>query len=196
LKGGFETRVTRCGYTGEDGFEISMKWADTEKLARVLLGSTAADVQPCGLGARDSLRLEAGLCLYGHDLDTTIDPIQAGLLWTVGPKGSRRRIEQGFAGAHNILKPDGGPLPKTKKRVGFMGHSQPIREGAPIYDMDGQSCRRTPQHGGPLTRLPRRGDRRGDFRHEQSDAGQGGGHGLRAHGVCQGRHGRPAGLPP
>jgi aminomethyltransferase len=138
LKGGFETRVTRCGYTGEDGFEISMKYADAEKLARVLLGSTAADVQPCGLGARDSLRLEAGLCLYGHDLDTSIDPVQAGLLWTIGPKGARRRVEQGFAGAHNILKPDGGPLPKTKKRVGFMGHSQPIREGAPIFDMEGQ----------------------------------------------------------
>jgi glycine cleavage system aminomethyltransferase T len=71
-----ETRVTRCGYTGEDGFEISMKASDADALARALFASTKADVKPCGLGARDSLRLEAGLCLYGHDLNTSIDPVE------------------------------------------------------------------------------------------------------------------------
>lgn len=137
VAGKYDCRVTRCGYTGEDGYEIAMDKEDAVTIAQLLLNSTAADVKPAGLGARDSLRLEAGLCLYGHDLDTSIDPIEATLLWTIGPKGARRRVEQGFAGAHNILKPDGAPLKKSKKRVGFMGHTAPVREGAKIFDADG-----------------------------------------------------------
>jgi len=137
VAGKYDCRVTRCGYTGEDGFEIAMDKEDAITVAQLLLNSTAADVKPCGLGARDSLRLEAGLCLYGHDLDTSIDPIEATLLWTIGPKGARRRTEQGFAGAHNILNSDGSPLKKGKKRVGFFGHSAPVREGAKIFDAAG-----------------------------------------------------------
>src|SRR5690606_37012541 len=90
----FEAFVTRSGYTGEDGFEISVPNAQAEDLARWLLSQP--EVKPIGLGARDSLRLEAGLCLYGHDIDATTTPIEAGLNWTI-PK--RRREEGGFPGA-------------------------------------------------------------------------------------------------
>jgi aminomethyltransferase len=91
--GGVEgCRVTRCGYTGEDGFEITVAQESAEKLARVLLAEPG--VQPAGLGARDSLRLEAGLCLYGHDLNENINPVEAGLVWTIGGPKTRRRKEQ------------------------------------------------------------------------------------------------------
>ena len=75
-------RVTRCGYTGEDGFEISVDPKNAPKLMDALLAEKG--VQPSGLGARDSLRLEAGLCLYGNDLDETINPVEGGLVWTIG----------------------------------------------------------------------------------------------------------------
>lgn len=91
--GGVEgCRITRCGYTGEDGFEISVPAESAEKLARLLLGE--ASVQPAGLGARDSLRLEAGLCLYGNDLNEDINPVESGLVWTIGGPKTRRRKEQ------------------------------------------------------------------------------------------------------
>lgn len=85
-------RITRCGYTGEDGFEISVSAQSAEKLARLLLAESS--VKPAGLGARDSLRLEAGLCLYGNDLNETINPVESGLVWTIGGPKSRRRKEQ------------------------------------------------------------------------------------------------------
>ena len=91
--------VSRSGYTGEDGYEISIPAADAERIARRLLDE--AEVKPVGLGARDSLRLEAGLCLYGSDIDTTTTPIEAGLKWVVN---KRRREEGGFPGADVILK--------------------------------------------------------------------------------------------
>lgn len=96
---GLTCRVSRTGYTGEDGFEISVPADHAAKLARTLLA--AEEVRPAGLGARDSLRLEAGLCLYGHDIDRTTSPIEAGLAWTIG---KRRREEGGFPGAARILR--------------------------------------------------------------------------------------------
>ncbi len=95
--GTFDCHVTRSGYTGEDGFEISVAEENAPRLWEMLL--SASEVRPAGLGARDSLRLEAGLCLYGHELDETTSPVEAGLAWSI-PK--RRRVEGGFPGAKRI----------------------------------------------------------------------------------------------
>lgn len=128
---GMEVYVSRSGYTGEDGFELSVAADDAVKLAELLVGND--EVEPAGLGARDSLRLEAGLCLYGHDMDDKRDPISAGLIFAIG-KG--RRVEGGFPGASTIQKiiKDGA----TEKRAGvrFEGR-MPVREGAEIVDADG-----------------------------------------------------------
>src|SRR5450755_3681727 len=101
--GGIACFATRSGYTGEDGFEISVADADAEALARILLAEP--EVLPAGLGARDTLRLEAGLCLYGHDIDTTTTPIEAGLTWAIQkvrrPGGDRAG---GYPGAAVIAK--------------------------------------------------------------------------------------------
>lgn len=96
-------------------------------------------VNPTGLGARDSLRLEAGLCLYGHDLNEDINPVMATLGWTLGGVGSRRRTEQGFLGADKFLTLDGKFQKQTKKRVGIMGMKAPAREHAEIYDATGET---------------------------------------------------------
>ena len=89
-----QTFVSRSGYTGEDGYEISIASAQAERLARILLAQP--DVAPIGLGARDSLRLEAGLCLYGHELDETVDPIEAALSWSISEAPTRRgRLSRG-----------------------------------------------------------------------------------------------------
>lgn len=130
-------RITRCGYTGEDGFEIAMPAENTESIYSKLLEDPS--VNPTGLGARDSLRLEAGLCLYGHDLDGTINPVQATLAWTMGGPKGRRRKEGGFVGAEHILKPDGKLQKVAKKRVGIKGMKAPAREGAEIYDAAGEN---------------------------------------------------------
>jgi aminomethyltransferase len=95
--GSIRAQVSRSGYTGEDGFEISVASADAPRLWSLLLASPL--VKPVGLGARDSLRLEAGLCLYGHELDETISPVEAGLVWSIG---KRRRAEGGFTGAARV----------------------------------------------------------------------------------------------
>ncbi len=118
--------ITRSGYTGGDGFEISTPNDATEAIARKLLAEP--EVKPIGLGARDSLRLEAGLCLYGHDIDTTTTPIEAGLLWSIGKE---RRTQGGFPGAAVIQKQiaEGAP----RKRVGLLPEGKAIaREGAEI----------------------------------------------------------------
>jgi len=94
-------------------------------------------VNPTGLGARDSLRLEAGLCLYGNDLNEDINPIQGVLGWTMGPPKSRRRLEGGFLGAEHILTPEGKFQKVEKKRVGIMGMKAPAREHTEIYNADG-----------------------------------------------------------
>jgi len=120
--------VTRSGYTGEDGFEISVLNDGVADLAARLLAH--GDVEPVGLGARDSLRLEAGLCLYGHDIDETTSPIEAGLAWAVG---KRRREAADFPGAETILRHlADGP---SRKRVGIRPEGRaPVREGAVIRD--------------------------------------------------------------
>jgi aminomethyltransferase len=128
---GFETFVSRSGYTGEDGYEISLASARAESLARILLSQP--DVAPIGLGARDSLRLEAGLCLYGHELDETVDPIEAGLSWSIQ---KRRRVEGGFPGAGRIQAAlANGP---GRQRVGVRPDGRaPAREGTEIVSADG-----------------------------------------------------------
>jgi len=123
--------VSRAGYTGEDGFEISVPADGAEAFALALLDNP--DVLPIGLGARDSLRLEAGLCLYGHDIDTTTTPVEGALNWSI--QKSRRSggpRPGGFLGAEAILAQlDGGA---ARKRVGFRPEGRaPVREGAPLY---------------------------------------------------------------
>jgi aminomethyltransferase len=96
-------------------------------------------VNPTGLGARDSLRLEVGLCLYGHDLNEDINPVMGALGWTLGGPGSRRRTEQGFLGAETFLTPDGKLMKQPKKRVGITGMKAPAREHTEIYDATGET---------------------------------------------------------
>jgi aminomethyltransferase len=121
--------ISRSGYTGEDGFEISLEGKDAERVARVLLKEN--EVMPIGLGARDSLRLEAGLCLYGHDMDDTIDPVEADLVWSIG---KRRKSEGGFAGANIVLDKLFNGV--AKKRVGILPEGRaPAREGCEIAAM-------------------------------------------------------------
>jgi aminomethyltransferase len=128
---GFEAFVSRSGYTGEDGFEVSLASTQAESFARILLAEP--DVAPIGLGARDSLRLEAGLCLYGHELDETVDPIEAALSWSIQ---KRRRLEAGFPGARRIQGAlANGP---SRQRVGVRPDGRaPAREGAEIASPDG-----------------------------------------------------------
>ncbi|MGZ8260897.1 MAG: glycine cleavage system aminomethyltransferase GcvT [Caldimonas sp.] len=127
---GIDVFATRSGYTGEDGFEISVAGGDAEALARALLADP--EVKPAGLGARDTLRLEAGLCLYGHDIDTTTTPIEAALAWAIQkvrrPGGARAG---GYPGAAVIERQLGeGP---AQRRVGLAGLERaPVREGAAI----------------------------------------------------------------
>jgi aminomethyltransferase len=129
----FETFISRSGYTGEDGYEISLASNEAESFARLLLNEP--DVAPIGLGARDSLRLEAGLCLYGHELDETIDPVEAALSWSIQ---KRRRAEGGFPGAKRIQAAlASGP---ERQRVGSRPAGRaPAREGAEIVSADGAS---------------------------------------------------------
>lgn len=127
----------RCGYTGEDGFEIAMPAENAVTIASKLLEDPA--VLPTGLGARDSLRLEAGLCLYGNDLDETTTPIEGVLGWTMGGPGSRRRTEQGFLGADKILTPEGKFKKVARKRVGIKGMKAPARGHTEIYDASGEN---------------------------------------------------------
>ena len=125
--------VTRSGYTGEDGFEISVADGEARALAERLLKEPG--LRAAGLGARDTLRLEAGLCLYGHDIDPSTTPIEAGLAWTIG---KRRRSEAGFPGAALILGQlrDGAP----RKRVGLKPEGRaPAREHTQIHDGNGRS---------------------------------------------------------
>jgi len=129
-------RITRCGYTGEDGFELAMPAAHAEAVASALIADPA--VNPTGLGARDSLRLEAGLCLYGNDLDENTTPIEGALGWTMGGPGSRRRTEGGFLGAEHILTPEGKFQKISRKRVGIKGMKAPARDHTEIYDAAGE----------------------------------------------------------
>ena len=137
--------VSRLGYTGEDGFELSMLNEHAEMFATELLAQP--EVMAVGLAARDSLRLEAGLCLHGHDIDTVTTPVEAALTWTIG---KRRREEGGFVGAETILSQlKGGGAPIAKKRVGLLVAGAPAREGAEIYAADGETRVGTLTSGGP-----------------------------------------------
>ena len=129
--GGTSCFVTRSGYTGEDGYEISVAAADAEGLVRLL--AEEPEVQPAGLGSRDSLRLEAGLCLHGADIDVSTTPIEAGLAWVVG---KRRRQDGGFPGADVILGQLEGGV--ARKRVGIRPDGKaPARAHTVIEDTGG-----------------------------------------------------------
>ncbi len=132
--------ATRSGYTGEDGFEISVAGSDAEALARALLAEP--EVAPAGLGARDTLRLEAGLCLYGHDIDTTTTPVQAGLTWAIQKvRRSGGARAGGYPGEATISAQLAAGA--ATKRVGLLGLEKlPVREGAAIVDDAGTAVGR------------------------------------------------------
>ncbi|CAN5374831.1 glycine cleavage system aminomethyltransferase GcvT [soil metagenome] len=151
---GVECFISRSGYTGEDGFEISVPNAHAEELARLLLAQE--EVAPIGLGARDSLRLEAGLCLYGHDMDATITPVEASLSWALS---KARRVDGsrpgGYPGAEIIMQQLAQGV--TRKRVGLQARDKmPVREGAELVDASGKSVGKVtsggfgPTFGGPV----------------------------------------------
>jgi len=129
---GIRCHASRSGYTGEDGFEISVKDGDAEALWLAL--TAQPEVEPIGLGARDSLRLEAGLCLYGHEIDSGTTPVEAGLAWSIQ---RRRREEGGFPGAERIRRELAeGP---GRLRVGLLPEGRaPAREGSQIADREGR----------------------------------------------------------
>ena len=151
---GIECFISRSGYTGEDGFEISIPAADAEKLCKMLLDQP--EVEAIGLGARDSLRLESGLCLYGNDIDTTTTPIEGSLIWAISKirrNGGDRAA--GFPGAEKILSQI-----ETKefatKRVGLLGASRaPIREGTALVNESGEEVGKvTSGSFGPTVNAP------------------------------------------
>jgi aminomethyltransferase len=130
---GIDVRLARSGYTGEDGFEISLAAVDAEALFEKLLGDDR--VRPVGLGARDTLRLEAGLCLYGQDIDESTSPIEAGLSWSIP---ARRRQALDFIGATRIAQElETGA---ARRRVGLAPQGRmPVRHGSEIRDAEGQA---------------------------------------------------------
>ncbi|MCW1918449.1 glycine cleavage system aminomethyltransferase GcvT [Rhodobacter sp. KR11] len=148
---GVELWVSRSGYTGEDGYEISLPQARAEAFARALV---TAGAQPIGLGARDSLRLEAGLCLYGHDIDRTTSPIEAALSWAI-PKSRRKGGERegGFPGAERILREiELGP---ERLRVGLAPEGRaPMREGVELFQGSDPVGRITSGGFGPSVAAP------------------------------------------
>jgi aminomethyltransferase len=131
--------ITRSGYTGEDGFEISVHNDHADAFARALLAQP--EVKPVGLGARNSLRLEAGLCLYGNDIDTTTTPVEGALNWAlqkVRRSGGGRA--GGFPGADTVLGQLDGSLPLTRLRIGLVATERvPVREHVKLENMDGQT---------------------------------------------------------
>jgi aminomethyltransferase len=135
---GLSCIVTRSGYTGEDGYEISVAAQEAQALAKALLAQP--EVQPAGLGARNSLRLEAGLCLYGNDMDTRATPVEASLAWAI-PKVRRTGGARagGFAGATTVLGQLEGTEAIHKKRVGLVALERiPVREHTELQDTSGQ----------------------------------------------------------
>ena len=137
---GADCFVTRSGYSGEDGFEISVPADQAEALARALLAQP--EVKPVGLGARDTLRLEAGLCLYGHDIDATTTPVEAGLTWAIQKV---RRAGGARAGGYPGANVIDGQLTTgvASKRVGLVGLERvPVREGAHVFDGRGRKLGR------------------------------------------------------
>jgi aminomethyltransferase len=147
--GGIDCLVSRSGYTGEDGYEVSAPNARAQDLAELLL--MQAEVKPAGLGARDTLRLEAGLCLYGHDIDQTTTPIEAALAWTIG---KRRREQGGFPG-DTVIRAQLAEGPK-RRRVGILPEGRaPVRDGASISDEQGKVLGTVTSGGfGPTVQAP------------------------------------------
>ncbi|MFZ1468396.1 MAG: glycine cleavage system aminomethyltransferase GcvT [Paracoccaceae bacterium] len=144
--------LSRSGYTGEDGYEISVPQAQAEDFARSLLAMP--EVMPVGLGARDSLRMEAGMCLYGHELDETISPVEAGLNWAI--QKSRRAggaRQGGFPGAERILRElTDGP---ARKRVGLRPEGRaPMREGTALFNAESSAGIITSGGYGPSVEAP------------------------------------------
>ena len=146
---GIDCEVTRSGYTGEDGFEISVPDSAAEDMARALLDQP--EVGPVGLGARDSLRLEAGLCLYGSDIDETTTPVEASLTWTIN---KRRREEANFPGAGIVLRQIAEGT--TRKRVGLRPEGRaPARTHSEITDANGETIGEVTSGGfGPTVGAP------------------------------------------
>jgi aminomethyltransferase len=146
---GMPCEITRSGYTGEDGFEISLAPEHAAAAAETLLAEP--EVAPIGLGARDTLRLEAGLCLYGHDIDENTTPVEAGLAWTIG---KRRRAEGGFPGAAPILAELTDP--PSRRRVGIRPDGRaPARDGSAIVDKAGEPIGAVTSGGfGPSVNAP------------------------------------------
>ncbi|TXS92046.1 glycine cleavage system aminomethyltransferase GcvT [Parahaliea maris] len=135
---GADCFISRSGYTGEDGFEISIPAAQADAVVREILAQE--EVEPIGLGARDSLRLESGLCLYGHDLDTTTTPIEASLIWAIS-KARRADGERpgGFIGSDVVLEQI-ATKQVARKRVGLVGEGRaPVREGTELFDAEGNA---------------------------------------------------------
>nr|WP_198935367.1 glycine cleavage system aminomethyltransferase GcvT [Salinivibrio kushneri] len=132
---GIECVVSRSGYTGEDGFEVSVPAEHAESLAKALLAYD--EVEWIGLGARDSLRLECGLCLYGHDLDTTTTPVEATLIWAISKvRCADGERAGGFPGEGKILEQIATKA-VSRKRIGLVGQSKaPVREGSKLFDAD------------------------------------------------------------
>ncbi|MGQ7819111.1 glycine cleavage system aminomethyltransferase GcvT [Metapseudomonas furukawaii] len=150
---GAECYVSRSGYTGEDGYEISVPVAQAEALARALLAQP--EVQPIGLGARDSLRLEAGLCLYGHDMSQSTTPIQASLGWAISKARRVDGVRAGnFPGAGQVFAQQRDGV--AEKRVGLLPQERvPVREGAEIVDAEGAVIGRVTSGGfGPSLGAP------------------------------------------
>ena len=142
-------RISRLGYTGEDGYEISIPQAEAERITRLMLDHP--DCAPAGLGARDSLRLEAGLCLYGNDITPDTSPIEAGLSWAIQ---KRRREEGGFPGAARIMAElEHGT---ARKLVGILPQGRaPARAGVEIHDQDGNAIGQITSGGfGPTVQAP------------------------------------------
>ena len=140
---GAELFITRSGYTGEDGCEISVPEKDTDRFARALLA--LPEVKPVGLGARNSLRLEAGLCLYGNDIDATTDPIEAALTWAIQKVRRADGVRAGgFLGATKIIAYEAMNMPGTglkpsKKRIGLIAQERiPVRDGTELMSVDGK----------------------------------------------------------
>ena len=143
--------VSRSGYTGEDGYEIAVKHEDVNELVDLLLADERAEM--IGLGVRDSLRLEAGLCLYGHDIDTSVSPIEAGLFWSV--QKHRRSADAGYLGAARVAEDIADK--STKRLVGILPEGRaPAREHTEIQDQDGNTIGEItsggfgPTQGGPV----------------------------------------------
>ena len=136
---GADLFITRSGYTGEDGFEISLPADHADAFARALLAQP--EVKPAGLGARNSLRLEAGLCLYGQDMDTTTTPVEAGLNWAIQKvRRSGGARSGGFPGAERVLAQLDGSEPLARKRVGLIALERiPVREHCEIQSLSGST---------------------------------------------------------